>query len=144
MTYNRGYLGLPLNTEEITVIDAQHESICVLIKTIMTTSNSLTIDDVLKHFTDLVILIETHFDYEESIMRKENYFDIKGHKLAHRHFFRLINNATIQVYESKSKDEIVSFTKLIESFARDHLDIEDKLLRMFLLQNYTGKFYEVK
>lgn len=67
-------------------IDAQHKSLIKIINDIYTVleTGQITRDRV-NHFLDMLVLYtETHFEYEEKIMKFAGYEDTEAHKYMHK------------------------------------------------------------
>jgi len=113
----------------IKIIDEQHKGLFNLVNDMY---NHVNNDDeeaerayfksVIKQVVDYV---KKHFATEEAIMRRTQFKDYIGHKLAHDFFILSVANI-VQKFDEGKKVSLMSFTNFIKDWILTHIAIMDK------------------
>jgi len=126
-------------TDHLKTIDAQHNHLRKLMDYMCQESCcQFPIDEQLAGLDDLINQFHDHFEFEEAAMKTANYFDISGHRVAHRNFTKLLKHFRDQVTESRDPHEFRNIIELVNRFAVEHIDVEDRLIKHHLLPLYAN------
>lgn len=126
-------------------INEQHEKLIQLLTDMcdhLRTSTASTEHLIIPKFAKFLVYLERHFEYENSIMEKSNYFDYDNHSKAHAHVLEL----TTTVYRDAMNDPEILRNSL-PSIARaifGHIELETALFKKELLPNlrYNSAYAE--
>jgi len=121
----------------IKLIDDQHKGLFNLVNEMY---NHVSNDDdeaerayfknVIRQVVDY---IKTHFATEEEIMKRTQYKDYVGHKLAHDFFILSMINI-VQKFDEGKKVPLMTFTHFIKDWILTHIAIMDKQCFKYLIK----------
>jgi len=113
----------------IKIIDDQHKGLFKLVNEMYNhVSNDYDeaerayFKNVIKQVVDY---IKTHFATEEEIMKRTQYKDYAGHKLAHDFFILSVINI-VQKFDEGKRVPLMTFTHFIKDWILTHIAIMDK------------------
>ena len=121
-----------MNNSGIPEIDRQHNELFKILYRLKDSMNTRDENQESKIFLDeLRNYVKFHFSYEERLMEKCNYSDLKNHKDVHSDFSNLINEASISfaVSNQLSKKTI----QFVEDWLIYHIEVEEELFHTFLV-----------
>jgi hemerythrin len=112
----------------IKIIDDQHKELFRLVNDMY---NHVNNDEnaerayFMSVIRQVVDYIKKHFATEEEIMKRTQFKDYAGHKLAHDFFILSVVN-TVQKFEEGKNVPLMSFTHFIKDWILSHIAIMDK------------------
>ncbi len=87
-----------------------------------------------KYSADFLFHIQEHFVTENNLMQKHNYFSYFSHKSEHDRFYEKTKTNLKDLF-TKPIVEINLFFEVTYRWFRNHLDINDRKLARFLIDN---------
>lgn len=90
-------------------------------------------DEIIDALTTLLEYAAEHFSYEEKLMKKFGYPNLKSHWAAHTRFI----DKTTQMCSQLSDENIDTYKELVDfiiEWEKHHIEKEDKALSLFLSQ----------
>lgn len=109
----------------IELIDNQHLKMSSIINNIYQSIHIKNYEEVLSQFIQLLNLLKTHFEYEESLMKETKFSGYYSHKLEHDRFYRKVEAI---VHNLKTTNSLLSNEELnsIKNWFHNHIEISDK------------------
>ena len=106
-------------------IDNQHKRLfdigSELYKVVSLDDGSDHYDEIIKLLNELSDYTKYHFDYEEKLMEKYNYNDIKNHKEEHQRFIDKLNETLAQDIDMNQKQVVLDMIEFIINWVSSHI-----------------------
>ncbi|MCF8262767.1 MAG: bacteriohemerythrin [Melioribacteraceae bacterium] len=116
----------------VSIIDDEHDKIAKLANEIY---NSLGDNDKCKLlFADLTEQVQTHFETEETLMKKFKDVHYISHKLEHDRMFKKVSELN-DLIQSGEKTVGLDFIKSFRNWLFNHLELNDKKTGKFLTEH---------
>lgn len=106
-------------------IDLQHQRILDLLDKLMIANQSPSDTERLVHSLDeFTKALKEHFDFEEALLAKSGYRDLKRHKAGHEEILETLQGITTSVMLDESDVSNEMINRVVKWF-EDHLTSED-------------------
>jgi hemerythrin len=126
----------------IKIIDDQHKGLFNLVNEMYNHVNNHNEEAERAYFKSVirqvVDYVKTHFATEEEIMKKTQYKDYAGHKLAHDFFILSVVNI-VQKFDEGKRVPLMPFTHFIKDWILTHIAIMDKQCFTYLIKTASRK-----
>lgn len=116
------------------LIDKQHKDYIIIVDQLQNSIVSHNKELFNKYSVEFLTHIHDHFVTENDLMIKHNYHGYFSHKAEHDRFYEKTKNNLANLYD-KSTIEINLFFEVTYRWFRNHLDINDRKLARFLIDN---------
>ncbi len=111
--------------------DLQHKSIIKHLSSFYMIRHDKEHKDIIKQVYSLLDYLDSHFRYEEELMKLHGYSDYAIHKLKHTNINQKLLNLLI-LYSGGKKYIAVNIAPIFNMWLEDHLEGEDKKLSEYL------------
>ena len=118
----------------IRIIDEQHSNIADIVNLTYSSVLELNKKESLIHLRELLELLESHFETEESLMKEVKFPGYISHKLEHDRFYHQILT-TIENYKKGTENFGIEQLKRIRTWFFNHIEMNDKKCGLFFLDN---------
>jgi hemerythrin len=111
-------------------IDLQHNEIVNVVNTIHEALLFNNFSTVANQFKTLVELFENHFEYEETLMKRNNFQGYFTHKLEHDRFYKQLLESTCN-YSNRTGEVGSEIVNRIKRWLFNHIELNDKKCGVF-------------
>lgn len=114
-------------------IDQQHKKLLNLINQLQTAVDYSTGEEFERDALDeLVDYTRTHFNYEEGLMRDNNYPDFEPHKVQHEKMFKKVGEVLAE-YEQDQDTAMANAAEYLKDWLINHINGTDKEYSSYLI-----------
>ena len=115
-------------------IDRQHREFISLAEKLQDSIYSQNTKLFEKYSSEIQSHLENHFETENNLMTKHSFPGYFSHKAEHDRFYDKVKNNLIEL-NKKPTNDINLFFEMMYKWFKNHLDINDRKLTKFLIDN---------
>jgi len=112
-------------------MDKQHQEFIILIDKLQNSVYAQDLESFKKYSAEYIGHLEDHFNFENELMKSENYPGYFSHKAEHDRFFDKMKKGIFEL-NNRSTNELNAFFEVAYRWFKNHLEINDRKLAKFI------------